>query len=299
MHDVEWQNIDPTRYPDLWVIVGETASGKSELALRLAERWNGEIVSVDSVQVYRHFDIGSGKPGADEIARVRHHLVDARAPDDPLDAGSFAAIAQVAIEDIRARGRRPIVCGGTFLWVKALVFGLAESAPANAEVRARHRDLERTNGRERLHEMLRAVDPVAAATLAPNDFVRVSRALEVFELTGQPQSAWHRAHAFNKVRYEHNLLRVRRTQDELDARIRQRAEDWLANGWVEEVQQLVGRGYGETRAMASVGYREVKAFVDGVLPEADLLSRVVQKTRIFARRQRTWLRDLDITCTVV
>lgn len=295
MPDVEMDDIDPTRFPDLWVIVGETASGKSELALRLAERFQGELVSVDSVQVYRHFDIGSGKPNPEELARAPHHLVDVREPDDPLDAGSFAVLAEQVIADIRARGRRPIVCGGTFLWVKALVFGLAESAPADEAVRARHREIERTQGRAHLHDLLRAVDPVAADTLAPNDFIRVSRALEVFELTGSPQSEWHRAHAFQQVRHPHHLFRVRRPPAELDARIAARAEGWLAHGWVDEVRDLVARGFGDTRAMGSVGYREVKSFLEGELPEGELHARVVQKTRIFARRQRTWLRDLETT----
>jgi tRNA dimethylallyltransferase len=288
-----WRDLEPEEGVT-WVVVGPTASGKSELALRLAERWGGEIVSADSVQVYRHFDLGSGKPTAGERARAPHHLVDVREPDDPLDAATFTALADAALADVRARGRLPIVCGGTFLWVKALVQGLAEGAPADPAVRERHRQLADAEGRPALHARLAEIDPDSARTLAPNDLVRVSRALEVFEVTGKRLSEWHREHRFATTRHPHRLLRVALAPGELDARIRARAAAWLEAGWVDEVRDLLARGFGDTRAMGSVGYREVREHLEGRLPAEALLDRVVQKTRIFARRQRTWLRDLAI-----
>ncbi len=292
---IRWTEIDPQRIPELWVVVGPTASGKSELAIRLCERWNGEIVSADSVQVYKYFDLGSGKPSAAEKARAPHHLIDLNEPDVPLDAGAYAALADAAIADIRARGKQPVVCGGTFLWVKALVRGLAEGAPANPELREQHRLLAEREGRAALHEQLRLVDPTAAAQLNPNDFIRVSRALEVFAVAGIPQSEWHRQHAFATERHPHKLFRVQRKPEELDRRIAKRVEGWLEQGWVAEVRSLIERGFGDTRAMGSVGYREVKAFLEGEVPESELAQRIVQKTRIFVRRQRTWLRDLELT----
>ncbi len=276
---------------ELVVVVGPTASGKTALAVELAERWGGEIVSADSVQIYRRFDKGSGKPTAVERARVRHHLVDAIDPLAPMDASQFAALADDAISDVRARHRIPIVCGGAFLWVKALVRGLARGAPRDEAVRARHRAIVEVNGRSALHELLARVDDEAARRLAPNDFVRVSRALEVHELTGVAQSVWHREHAFKTERHRARLVGVRRERTELDACIEARVEAFLSAGLVDEVSTLLAAGFGGARAMESVGYREARAHVEGRLAKDELALSIVRATRVFVRRQRTWLRD--------
>ncbi len=277
------------------VVVGPTASGKSALAVGVAERAGGELVSADSVQVYRRFDLGSGKPSAEERARAPHHLVDVRDPDDPMDAAQFVAAARAAIEDVRARGKVPVVCGGTFLWVKALFWGLAEAAPADPELRARYKEIADREGAPAIHARLAVVDPVIAARLHPNDLVRTSRALEVFESTGRRLSDAQREHGFARTWGDPVLFGVRRDPATLDARIRARAAEWLERGWVDEVRALVGAGYGDARAMTSVGYREVAAYVRGELPEAELLDKIVQSTRVFARRQRTWLARADVT----
>jgi tRNA dimethylallyltransferase len=279
----------------LVAVVGPTASGKTGLAVALAERLGGEIVSADSVQVYREFDLGSGKPSAAELARAPHHLVGVLGPLDPIDASSWAERASRAIEDVRARGAVPIVCGGTFLWVKALLYGLAEASAASPEVRARLRETAEREGRPALHERLRAVDPDSATRLHPNDLVRVSRALEVWELTGKPLSVWQREHAFSQVRHPARLIALACDPAVLTDRIQQRARQWLAGGWIEEVERLRARGYGGARAMGSVGYAQVRAMLDGELPREELETAVVRATRVFARRQRTWLRRADVT----
>jgi tRNA dimethylallyltransferase len=276
-------------------VVGPTASGKTELAIRLAETLGGEIVGADSVQIYRHFDLGSGKPTAEEQARARHHLIDALDPLDPTDAARFAELARAAIDDVRARGKRPIVCGGTFLWVKALLYGLADAPPASAEIRERHRTLAEKEGRPALHALLQKVDPVIAARLHPNDLVRVSRALEVHELTGEQMSVWQARHGFAHAQIPARLVGLRVEPEELTRRIAARVEGWLAAGWRDEVQSLVDRGYGEARAMGSVGYREVRASLIERMPPDDLAASIVRSTRIFARRQRTWLHHADVT----
>jgi tRNA dimethylallyltransferase len=181
--------VTPPEQP-LLVIVGTTASGKTALSLALAEALGGEVVNADSVQIYRHFDIGSGKPSAAELTRVPHHLVGTHDPLDDIDAASWARLAETALDDITGRGRCPIVCGGSFLWVRALLFGLAKAPAANPELRAEHRRIADEQGRAELHRRLGLVDPETATKLAPNDFVRVSRALEVFELTGCKMSRW-------------------------------------------------------------------------------------------------------------
>jgi tRNA dimethylallyltransferase len=282
------------RPDDLLAVVGPTASGKTALAVELAERLGGEVVSADSVQIYREFDVGSGKPTAEELARAPHHLVGAIDPLEPVDAASWAARAAAAIADVRARGRVPIVCGGTFLWIKALIFGLAEAPAANHEMRSLHRSLVEREGREALHARLATVDPESAARLHPNDFVRVSRALEVFDLTGKPLSAWHREHAFRHVVHSATLLAITYDAATLTERIRGRARAWLGAGWIEEVEGLLARGHGEARAMGSVGYAQVRAMLAGELPREDVEAAIVRATRVFARRQRTWLHHAQV-----
>ena len=279
---------------ELLAVVGPTASGKTALAVALAERLNGEIVSGDSVQIYRRFDIGSGKPTAEERARAPHHLVDAIDPLDPIDAAAWARMAEAAIADVRARGRVPIVCGGTFLWIKALLFGLAEAPGADAATRERHRTIAETEGRAALHARLREVDVETAERLHPNDFVRVSRALEVLELTGKPMSTWQREHAFAHARHRARLLAIACAPEVLTERITARARAWLAGGWREEVAALLADGLGEARAMASVGYAQVRSALAGETPPDDVEGAVVRATRVFARRQRTWLNHTDV-----
>src|SRR5258706_1664806 len=160
---------------DVVVVVGPTASGKTDLALAIAETHGGEIVGADSVQVYRHFDIGSSKPTLEERSRVPHHLVDVVDPSEPMDAASYADRASLAIAGVIQRGKLPIVCGGTFLWIRALLYGLAGAPPGDADARRRHATLAETEGRSALHAELAKVDPESARRLNPNDLVRVSR----------------------------------------------------------------------------------------------------------------------------
>jgi tRNA dimethylallyltransferase len=279
---------------DLLAVVGPTASGKTALAVELAERLGGEVISADSVQIYREFDVGSGKPTAGEIARARHHLVGAIDPLEPIDAASWAARAAAVVSDVRARGRVPIVCGGTFLWIKALMFGLAEAPAASPELRSQHRLLVEREGREALHARLAKIDPESAQRLHPNDFVRVSRALEVFDLTGKPLSVWHREHAFRHIVHRTTLLAVACDATTLSERIRERVRAWLATGWIEEVERLVACGYGDARAMGSVGYAQVRAMLAGEVPHEELETSIVRATRVFARRQRTWLNHAQV-----
>src|SRR5690606_22491932 len=161
--------------------------------------------------------------------------------------GQWCALADAAINDIVARGRTPIVCGGTFLWVKALLYGLAPAPPADPAVRERHRQLADADGRAALHRELEAVDPASAARLNPNDFVRVSRALEVFELTGRPLSAFQAEHGFSAPRYAARLVGVARERDAMDQRIGERTRAMFQAGWVDEVRELLRRGFGDTR----------------------------------------------------
>ncbi len=278
----------------LLCVVGPTASGKTDLAIEVSEAVGGEIISADSVQIYRGFDIGSGKPTPDERARAPHHLIDTHDPLDPIDAAGWAKLAEAAIEDIRSRGKIPIVCGGTFFWVRALVLGLVEAPAADAAIRARHRVLVDEKGRSALHDELAKVDPDSAKRLHPNDVVRVSRALEVFELSGKPMSEWQADHGFKARKFDAAMIGLRHDPAVLTDRIAARVDRWLAGGWLDEVRALVAAGYGEARAMGSVGYAEVRAHLEGKLPREELKDTIVRSTRVFARRQRTWLNHADV-----
>ena len=280
---------------ELVAIVGPTASGKTALAAALAEKVGGEVVGADSVQIYRAFDAGSGKPTLEELARAPHHLLSALDPLDAIDAAAWADLASRCIDEIRARGHVPIVCGGTFLWIKALRFGLAGAPAASTPIREHHRAIAQHEGRAGLHARLRAVDAATAARLHPNDLVRVSRALEVYELSGKTLNAWQSEHAFACVRHRARLVAIRLDPAALTERIQTRVAAWLAEGWIEEVEALRARGYGAARAMRSVGYAQVNAMLDGRLARGDLGEAIVRATRVFARRQRTWLNHADVT----
>lgn len=277
----------------LIAVVGPTASGKSELARRICQRIHGEVVSADSVQIYRRFDIGSAKPSREEREQVTHHLIDELDPLDAADAARFLQLADARICEIRARGKRPVLCGGTFLWVRALSHGLVPTPPANDAIRARHQEEAALLGRAALHAQLANIDPVSHGRLNPNDLVRVSRALEVYELTGRTLSELQAEHGFRTPRHQLRLVGIREERALLNERIRARVVDMFERGWLEEVQGLLADGYGQARALRSVGYRQVaEVLASGAsidLPQ--LTERVAQVTRIFVRHQLTWLRD--------
>ncbi len=281
----------------LLAVVGPTASGKSDLALRLCRRIDGEVVNADSVQVYRRFDIGSAKPTPAQRAEVPHHLIDVFDPLDAVDAARFVQLARAQIAEIISRGKQPVLCGGTFLWVRALVYGLAAAPAADERIRARHREEAERFGRPWLHARLLEVDPESHTRLAPNDLVRVSRALEVFELTGRPLSALQAAHGFRDPEYDVRFVGIRHDPARLTERIEQRVREMLEQGWLDEVRGLLRDGYGAARGLRSVGYRQVaEALATGA--EADLQSlslSVTRATRVFVRRQLTWLRDEPVS----
>jgi len=277
-------------------VVGPSASGKSELALRICQHIDGEIVSADSVQIYRRFDIGSAKPSAADRQQVPHHLIDELDPLDTADAARFVELAAARIAEIRARGKRAVLCGGTFLWVRALGYGLVPAPPADAVIRARHQEDAERLGRAALHARLAEIDPQSHARLAPNDLVRVSRALEVYELTGRPLSELHAAHGFRTPRQPLRLIGIAQERAQLHERIQRRTADMFAQGWLDEVRGLLRDGYGEARALGSVGYRQVaEALATGAALDLPTLhEQVAQATRQFVRRQLTWLRDAGV-----
>jgi tRNA dimethylallyltransferase len=278
------------------LVVGPTASGKTALAIALAEALGGEIVNADSVQIYRGLDIGSCKPTAAEQARVRHHLIDVLEPDDPCDAGRFVALADAAIADIRARGRAPLVVGGTGLWFRALVHGLAPAPAVPDSVRARIQAELARLGPAALHERLRQVDPQAAARIAPQDPQRITRALEVFEAAGQPLSALQAAHRFAERRYDALVLALDWPRAALYARIDRRVAELMGAGFLAEVDGLLARGLSpDLRPLRSLGYAELSTFRRGAGTLDEAVARIAQGHRRYAKRQLTWFRGVPET----
>lgn len=287
-------------------LVGPTASGKTALALEIARHWPVDIISVDSALVYRGMDIGTAKPSSAEQAQVQHHLIDIRDPLDAYSAADFARDARELIHQIQARGRHPLLVGGTMLYLKALMDGLDELPQANARLRAEIEARAQALGWPALHAELAQVDPVSAVRLAPRDAQRIGRALEVWHLTGQPLSAlWGRSRAqhHSPITTAQLISLEPDNRAWLHARIERRFERMLAQGFLQEMQQLRARGdlHPELPSMRCVGYRQAWAWLDALQAQgrswvdadpSDMIRQGQAATRQLAKRQLTWLRSL-------
>lgn len=278
---------------DAVLLLGPTACGKSALAMRLAREIALEIVSVDSAQVYRGMNIGTAKPSAAERARVAHHLLDLRDPREPYSAADFVRDATLAIGEIRARGRLPLVVGGTMLYAKALRQGLSALPSADREVRARIEARAREIGWPGLHAALARIDPAAAQRLPPNDSQRIQRALEVFELTGVPLSQLQ-ANPQKPALALATIALVPTDRAELHRRIERRFDAMLAAGFLDEVLALMARGdlNPDLPSLRAVGYRQAWQHLAQATPFAEFRSAAIAATRQLAKRQITWLRSM-------
>lgn len=273
--------------PKALVIAGATASGKTGVALELAERLGGEIVGADSVQVYRGFDIGAAKPTREEQARVPHHLIDVVDPDHDYSAAEYGAAAGAAVRAIAARGRVPIVAGGTGLYLRALFEGLMPAPGKDARLRA---ELEAL-ATPALRAKLEAADPAWAARILGADRYRLIRALEIYTATGVTPSEWARRQAHERP-FDTLWIGLAPPRAVLYERIDRRAAAMWAGGLLGEVAGLVAKGYGDTRPMASVGYAEARAQLAGALSCEQAVALAQQRTRNYAKRQGTWFRSL-------
>jgi tRNA dimethylallyltransferase len=278
------------------IICGPTASGKSALALELAHLLDAEIVNADSMQVYRGLDIGTAKPSKEQQREIHHHLLDIIEPDQQFSAADYAAAADAAIRDIISRGKRVIVVGGTGLYLRALVHGLVDSPGGEGEARQALQDEAAEAGNEAMLEKLRHVDPELAATLHPNNLVRIIRALEVHRLTGIPLSRYQQEHAFAGQRYDALQIGISVDRALLYERIERRVEQMLAAGLTEEVRRLILAGFDRNlKAMRSIGYKETAAFLAGELTAEEACHLIKRNTRHYAKRQLTWFKaDPDI-----
>ncbi len=287
--------------PRYLAIAGPTASGKTAAALAIAQLYPTEIISVDSALVYRGMDIGTAKPSAAELASVPHHLINIRDPLQAYSAAEFVADATQLMADITARGKLPLLVGGTMLYFKALFDGLDDMPKADPAVRAALATEAAEKGWPALHAALAAVDPVTAARLEPQDSQRISRALEVFRVSGQPLSFFHQRNAIENI-----AARARDTgastlislepadRSWLHERIAQRFDAMLAAGFMEEVSALRARGdlNADLPSMRCVGYRQAWQALEGLSPLSELRDKGIFATRQLAKRQLTWLRSM-------
>jgi tRNA dimethylallyltransferase len=277
--------------PKIIVILGPTAVGKSELALKLCAQIAGEIVNADSQQVYRFLDIGTGKPSLIERARVRHHVIDVVDPDEEFNAAIFRRLATQSIREVHERNRTPIVCGGTGLYVKALTRGLFQGPGQDPEIRRRLEDEIAASGLSTLHQRLARIDPTAISTIHPNDRQRIIRALEVYDLTGKRLSEWQAEHGFAERPFEVLKIGLIRDRGELYDRINARCERMIADGLLEEVRGLTAKGYGlHLKPLRSVGYLQIGRVLTGAQDLTDAVAEMKRETRHLARRQLTWFR---------
>ena len=280
--------------PPVICLMGPTASGKTELAVSLVEQFPLDVVSVDSALVYRGMNIGTAKPGLDVLARAPHRLIDIRDPEDAYSAGTFVRDARVQIGEIHAAGRIPLLVGGTMLYFRALIQGIADLPKADNVVREEIEAQAQRVGWSAMHEKLAIVDPQAAARINPHDRQRIQRALEVFRISGRPLSAWQAAQSQSLPEFEFiKVALVPGSRAELHRRINQRFLDMLQLDFVSEVaalRQRPGLSAGST-SMRSVGYRQIWAHLDGRDDLEEATAKGQAATRQLAKRQLTWLRS--------
>ncbi len=278
--------------PKIVIIGGPTASGKSAVAMELAERFHGEIVSADSIQIYRHMDIGSAKPSLEDRARVPHHMIDIRDPDEDFSAGDFVREARKRISDILGRNAVPVVAGGTGLYIRLLVGGIVDAPPRDDELRACLRREEKKKGVGALWEKLFRMDPEAAGSIPRENVARIIRALEVAHITGEKPSVLRRAHGFKDRPYRALFLCLSPQRAILYERIDNRVDRMIRSGLLDEVLKLYRLGYSpELKSMKSLGYRHAGLVLNGAMALQDAVVLMKRDTRRYAKRQFTWFRS--------
>jgi len=272
------------------ILLGPTATGKTELSIELAKNLNGEIISADSMQVYRGMDIGTAKPTLEERQGIPHHLIDLRDPDQEWTVADFVGETQKLKTEIPNRGRAPIIVGGTGLYLWSLLEGFAfPITPADKELRDRLEKLPTST----LYARLSTIDPEAASKIHPNDKKRIIRALEVHELTGEPISKLQERRTSNVERgtQEYKLVGLNLPREELYARINKRVDSMIEKGLIEEVKGLLAKGYSKQLfSFQALGYKEVLEYLDKKWTKEEMIEELKKRTRNFARRQMTWFR---------
>jgi len=275
--------------PKIIIVCGPTASRKSDLAIQLAKQLDAEIINADSMQIYRGMNIGTAKTAPDQQQGIPHHLIDIVDPEQLFSAADFIDVADRAINEIIARGKRVIVVGGTGLYIRALLHGLVDSPSGTEEIRAQLHQEADTLGHEIMWEKLREIDPKLAALTHPNNMVRIIRALEVYRMTGIPLSSYQQQHGFNQQRYHSLKIGIKTNRQQLYERIEVRVDKMLADGLLDEVKNLLAKGYSpDLKSMRSIGYKEAFGFLSCQYSLEEAIRLIKRDTRHYAKRQLTW-----------
>jgi tRNA dimethylallyltransferase len=276
-------------------VTGPTCTGKSDLSVLLAEKFDGEIINCDSMQVYKYFDIGTAKPDADMCKRVPHHLINVVEPQEEFNAARFKEIADFAIHSIHARRKTPILVGGTGLYLRALIYGLFK-ADKDPDLRE---SLQKEYSEDplRFYERLKEIDCDYAMRISFKDKIRVVRAMEIFLLTNRKVSELEKDHGFREPRYDILKIGLKKEKNTLYARINERVNDMFAQGWIEEVKNILSMGISDAvKPFSSIGYREILLNIKGSIQHEDMVKDIQKYTRHYAKRQFTWFakeRDMN------
>jgi tRNA dimethylallyltransferase len=278
----------------IWVIVGPTAVGKGEVGFELAKRTGAEVISADSMKIYRGLDIGTAKPSVEKRKQVVYHFIDWVEPDQLYSAAQFAEEARRKIREIRKRGKKVLVVGGTGLYIRALTQGLFLGPPANPELRQKLREKKEKYGQDFLYQELKKIDPEAAEKIHPHDWIRLCRALEVFSLTGKPISFWQKQGDYPKIENEFIICGLLREKESLNQRIEQRVDQMIEQGLVEEVKKIISRGYQENLpALQALGYKEIIGYLKGRYSLKEAIKKIKRRTKLFSKRQLTWFSKME------
>jgi tRNA dimethylallyltransferase len=276
------------------LILGVTASGKGRLAFDLAESLGAEIISIDSMKVYRRMDIGTAKPSGQARQRVKYHLIDIVEPSDSFSVGAFLDAAQHAIESIKNRKREIIAVGGTALYIKALLYGLFEGPGSDERIRAALRARAEAEGLVELYHELTTIDPVAAERISPNDARRIVRALEVYQLTGKPISSFQKQWEAGRTKHDWTIIGLRREKTDAGSRINKRVKRMISDGLVDEVKSLLNEDKPLSKqARCAIGYAEIIEHLSGQTSLEEATELIKVHTRRLAKGQRTWFKTFQ------
>lgn len=278
--------------PKVIVIAGPTASGKTSLSIELAKRINGEIISSDSMQIYKDMTIGTAKPTTEEMDGIKHYLIDFVSPDKRYSVAEFKKDAENAIEDILKKGKIPIVVGGTGLYIDTLIYGI-EYPEIDFDENYRNelmRIADSEDGLEKLYEEAKSIDEDAVKKISPNDKKRITRILEIYKATGKTKTELEKLSRENDVKYDYKVFAINMDREKLYERINLRVDLMIEQGLVEEVEKLVKKYKDFPTAMQGLGYKEVVEFFEGKLTQDEMIDKIKQESRRYAKRQLTWFR---------
>lgn len=277
--------------PKIIVICGPTASGKTALSIELAKRINGEIVSADSMQIYKDMDIGSAKPTKEEMQGIKHYMLDFISPEERYSVADYKKQATNAIEEIFKKGKTPIVVGGTGLYVDSLIYGIEyQDIEFNEEYRKELEKIANEEGLDKLYERASKIDPEAIKNISQNDKKRIIRILEIYKATGKTKTEQEVESRKNEVPYDYKVFAINMDREVLYDRINRRVDIMIEQGLIQEVENICKKYKRYPTAMQALGYKEIKEYLEGKLAKEEAIEKIKQETRRYAKRQLTWFR---------